>query len=79
MEHYQQSLQILLKSLPGDHPKIAMSYENIALIHEGKREWKEALELFEKALNIRQHAFSSEHPTVLEVKADIQRVSSKLR
>jgi len=35
-----------------------MSYENIALIHEGKREWKEALELFEKALNIYQHAFN---------------------
>ena len=53
-----------------------MSYYNIAEIHEQKREWKEALELFEKALNIYQHAFSSQHPNVMKVKASIQRVSS---
>jgi len=79
MEHHQQSLQMKLKSLPGDHPNIAISYENIALIHEEKREWKQALELFEKALNIYQHAFSSQHPDVLRIKANIQRVSAKLK
>ena len=79
MEHYQQSLKIYLKSVPGDHPDIAMSYENIALIHTQKREWKQALELFEKALNIYQHAFSSQHPSVLKVKACIQHVSSNLK
>ena len=56
-----------------------MSYRNIALIHEKKREWKEALELFEKALNIYQHVFSSQRPNVLDVKEDIQRVSAYLK
>ena len=79
MEHHHQSLEIRLKSLPGDHPDIARSYENIAAIHEEKREWKQALELFEKALNIFQHAFSSQHPNVMKVQAAIERVSSKLR
>ena len=79
MEHYQQSLEMNLKSLPGDHPNIAMNYGNIALIHEEKREWKQALEQFEKALNIFQHAFSSQHPNVLKVKANIQRVSANLK
>jgi len=79
MEHFQQSLEIHLKSLPGDHPNIAISYENIAAIHEKKREWKQALELFEKALNIYQRAFSSQHPDVLQVQADIQRVSANLK
>jgi len=79
IEHHQQSLQMKLKSLPGDHCDIAMSYRNIALIHEQKREWKQALELLEKALNIRQRAFSSQHPDVLQVKADIQRVSVNLK
>ena len=44
-----------------------------------KREWKQALELLEKALNIYQHVFSSQHPDVLQVKADIQRVSTNLK
>ena len=79
MEHYQQSLQIGLKSLPGDHPDIARSYECIGLIHEKKREWKEALELFEKALNIYQHSFSSQHPDILRAKACIERVSANLK
>ena len=79
MKHHQRSLEMNLKSLPGDHPDIARSYNNIALIHEEKREWKQALELFEKALNIFQHAFASQHPDVLEVKAHIQRVSAKLK
>jgi len=79
MEHVQQSLEIRLKSLPDDHPNIATSYRNIGLIHEKKCEWKQALELFEKALNIYEHAFSSQHPNVLEVKADIERVSAKLK
>ena len=79
MEHVQQSLEMMLKALPGDHPNIAMSYESIAEIHEKKREWKEALELFEKALNIFQHSFSSQHPNVLKIKACIQRVSANLK
>ena len=40
---------------------------------------QQALKLFENALNIYQHAFSSQHPNVLEVKADIERVSSQLK
>ena len=79
MKHHQRSLEMNLKSLPGDHPDIANSYTNIALIHEEKREWKEALNLFEKALRIRQHAFSSQHPDVLKVQADIERVSANLK
>ena len=61
-------------------PSIHYLYSDLGIvIHEQKREWKQALELLEKALNIRQRAFSSQHPDVLQVKADIQRVSVNLK
>ena len=61
-------------------PSIHYLYSDLGIvIHEQKREWKQALELFEKALNIYQHAFSSQHPDVRRVKAGMQRVSTNLK
>ena len=61
-------------------PSIHYLYSDLGIvIHEQKREWKQALELFKRALNIFQHAFSSEHPDVLRAKECIQRVSANLK
>jgi hypothetical protein len=54
---------------------IAMSYRNIALVHENKSEWEQALTYYEKSAAIYRHLFPSQHPNVSRIENDIQRVS----
>jgi hypothetical protein len=75
MYHHELSLNIRLTSLPSQHPDIAMSYRNIALVYENKCEWEQALIYYEKSATIYRHLFPSQHPNISRIESDIQRVS----
>ncbi len=79
MQHYEESLKMHLKSLPSQHPDIAVCYGNIALVYERKHEWKQALIYYQKAGTIYCSSLPAQHPDVIQIKKDIQRISSNLK
>ena len=54
LEYLQKSLTIKLKTLGADHPKVATSYLNIALLYKAKKDLPKAKEYWEKAYAIFQ-------------------------
>jgi tetratricopeptide (TPR) repeat protein len=59
---YEKSLEIDKKSLPPDHPDLAMSYGNIGNMHSKMGEYSKALSSHEKAIAIRQQSLPPNHP-----------------
>ncbi|CAF2025875.1 unnamed protein product, partial [Rotaria magnacalcarata] len=43
LDHCNRSLKIKLKSLPAQHPYIAMTYRNMGLVYEYKDDFEQAL------------------------------------
>ena len=64
LEYYEKSLAIRLKTLGGEHPDVANSYNNIGFIWDDKDEYDKALEYYEKSLAIRLKTLGGEHPDV---------------
>ena len=54
-----------------------MSYENIGVVYERKKEWKQALVYYQKAATIYRHSLPPQHPDVIRIENSIKRVSSK--
>ena len=53
---------MLVNKLGDDHPDVASTYENIGLLYEIKlKKYKEALDLYRKALKIKKLKFGDEH------------------
>ena len=67
-----------MKSLPAQHPDIASIYENMGVVYEDKGELEQALTCLKKASTIYQSALPKNHPDVMEIKEDVQRVKDKL-
>ncbi|CAF1133934.1 unnamed protein product [Adineta ricciae] len=59
---YKKALEVSLKSLPADHPDLAMSYNNIGLVYYTKGDYSKALSAHQKALAIRQKTLPANHP-----------------
>ena len=55
---------IRLKTLGGEHPSVATSYNNIGLTWKTKGEYDKALEYYEKCLAIYLKTLGEEHPYV---------------
>jgi tetratricopeptide (TPR) repeat protein len=59
---YEKSLEILQRSLPLNHPDLAMSYNNIGNVYFNMGEYSKALSYNEKTLAIRQQSLPPNHP-----------------
>ncbi|CAF1009498.1 unnamed protein product [Adineta steineri] len=55
---------MLLKSLPHDHPDIAAVYNNIGIVHDERKELNLALKNYEIAYEIRRKQLPSNHPHI---------------
>jgi len=64
LEYYTKSLAIRLKTLGGEHPHVADSYNNIGITWDDKYEYDKALEYYEKSLAIWLKTLGGEHPDV---------------
>ena len=64
MEYYEKCLAIKLKTLGGEHPYVATSYNNIGQVWNKKGEYDKALEYYEKCLAIELKTLGGEHPDV---------------
>jgi tetratricopeptide (TPR) repeat protein len=59
---YEEALAIRKRTLPSDHPDLAMSYNNIGNVYSTMRMYPKALVSHEKALEIRQQSLPPNHP-----------------
>ena len=64
LEYYEKCLAIRLKTMGGEHPSVATSYNNIGLTWINKGETDKALEYYTKSLAIRLKTLGGEHPSV---------------
>ena len=60
-ELYEKSLHIREEVLGENHPDIATSYNNLALVYADQGEYLKAQELFEKSLHIREEILGENH------------------
>ncbi|MEM9488469.1 MAG: CHAT domain-containing tetratricopeptide repeat protein [Myxococcota bacterium] len=60
----QRSLKIREKALGPDHPDVAASLNNLAILHRSRGEYDEALPLYKRSLAIREKAQGPDHPDV---------------
>ena len=61
---YERSLRIREKILGEEHPNIAASYNNLAVVYQSQGEYKKAEELYEKSLRIKKRILGKEHPKI---------------
>ena len=64
INYHEKCLQIQLKTLGKNHPKIADSYNNIGNVYLEKEELDEAINNFEKCLQIRLNTLENDHPKI---------------
>ncbi|CAF3017412.1 unnamed protein product [Rotaria socialis] len=79
LNHYNRSLKIRLKSLPGQHSDIAMAYRNMGPVYEYRDELEQALIYMKKAQTIYEVALPFNYPNVVNIKDDVKRVEDKLK
>src|SRR5579862_2013201 len=68
----QRALKILEQAVGPDHPKVAASLYNLALLYRTQGQYTEALPLFERALSIDEQVYGPSHP---EVATDLERLA----
>ncbi len=64
---YERSLQIREQMLGAEHPDVAQSLNNLAMLHKAQGEYAKAAPLYERSLQIREKVLGAEHPTVVTV------------
>jgi len=62
MPIYQESLQICKKIYGPQHPEVADSLNNIALLLKNEGKYEEAMSLYQESLQIYKKMYGSEHP-----------------
>ena len=58
----ERALAILEKVLGGEHPNVATSLSNLALLYRAQGRYEQAAPLYARALAIREKVFGGEHP-----------------
>ncbi|CAF3506176.1 unnamed protein product [Rotaria sp. Silwood1] len=64
LSYFQRALQIRQKSLPSNHPYLAITYNNIGGVYRSIGDCSTAISYFEKALEIQQKSLASNHPNL---------------
>jgi tetratricopeptide (TPR) repeat protein len=61
---YVEALAMMRRALPEDHPDIATSLNNLALLYDGQRRYEEAEAMNVEALAMRRRALPEDHPDI---------------
>nr|MDZ7999968.1 FxSxx-COOH system tetratricopeptide repeat protein [Aulosira sp. DedVER01a] len=63
---YQKALSLRQRLLGEEHPHVAISYNNLALLYKSRGRYSEAEPLFQTALSLKQRLLGEEHPYVAQ-------------
>jgi len=63
---FEEALSIYRESLPSNHPDIASSLNNLAVLYQAQNLLSEAQPLFEEALSIRRDVLPARHPDIAQ-------------
>jgi tetratricopeptide (TPR) repeat protein len=64
LEEYESALKIQESSLPGDHPDIARTLHNLAVVHAHRGNMDAAKEYLERAEETAGKTLSGKHPVM---------------
>ena len=64
LRHYDRALEIQQRSLPVNHPSLAISYNNIGSVYDNMGEYSKALSYYEKDLEISEKSLPANHPSL---------------
>ena len=62
---YRRALSIKEKALGPEHPDIAMTLNNLAVLYKSENKLRAAAPLYLRALTIFEHALGSKHPNTI--------------
>ena len=60
----EEALKIAEETFGDNHPKVALSLNNLAILHRTQNKYTEAESLYRRSLEIFEEAFGPEHPYV---------------
>ena len=68
MKHWQctKTLSISFEEIGDDHPRVADTYNNMAVVYYNQGKYDEALAMYEKALSIKLKKLGDDHPDVAD-------------
>jgi tetratricopeptide (TPR) repeat protein len=72
------SLKIRLDTLGENHPDVATSYYNIAIVYNSKGDYDNALDYFNKALTIYKSALGDSHPDVADTRNNVKLLQEQM-
>ncbi|CAF3482114.1 unnamed protein product [Rotaria sp. Silwood1] len=64
LKYFEKVLQIRLKTYSPYNSSLAITYNNIGLIHREMEDYSQAISFFQKSLEIKQKIFTSYHPSL---------------
>ncbi|MBC8110475.1 MAG: CHAT domain-containing protein, partial [Verrucomicrobia bacterium] len=74
LAYYRRALKIYQKMYGENHPKIAITYNNIAFVNLEEKKYEDALKNFRQALAIRQNLNESDHPNTAFIYTNMGRI-----
>ena len=78
LSYYEKDLEISQKSLPPNHPDLAMSCYNIGGLYEKMSEYRKAESFYKRAVNIGQKSLPSNHPDLKDYRESLEDIIKKL-
>lgn len=69
-----RALKIREQVLDKNHPSLATSYNNLAMIYLDLKDYESACQYGEKALTLLQHLFPNGHPNLDAAKRNLERI-----
>ena len=79
LDYYQKALVIRKKTLPENHPDIALSYGNIGVVYFRKGEYRNAYNYLKKAYEIFRSKHGDKHPMTQQALNTLKFVEQKLK
>jgi len=79
LDDFNRAYRIFTKSLPPNHPDLAMTMMNIGNSYEAKGDFRQAYSYMSKAMEILHQSLSSTSPEMIQLNESIKRLSLKAK
>jgi hypothetical protein len=77
LEFQVKDVKISEQVLDKNHPSLATSYNNLAMIYHAMTDYPQAIAYGEKAVGILQHLFPNGHPHLDKAKRNLERIKQE--